>query len=265
MFKNQKLTVLAVALTALTVTLFSCQKNNSDISDEEIALPSKFSNVEKSLVQKFVLSTEFNREKTKSLTAYGSVDFTKTTIEYVDGNKSKPIINLTFVNGKVVTALLQIVPIPEKFEDVLPNDDKYAMLLLDYSKFDFAVNTGSYSFVDLNYDDAKAIEATMIDNKVTNVLQFDLPNDIKQKYPNLKTKEELGNPIFQTQGAASLTHFCDQNGNGNVSYFECLGCMISSCGGNFECAGLCGGIELVRPGYCVGSMAAACVYIAVAY
>jgi hypothetical protein len=214
-------------------------------------------------VQKFIASNEFNREKTKSLKAYGEIDFSKTTIDYVEGQKTKPIINLSFVNSTDVTALLQVVPIPEKFDDALPNNDKYAMLLIDYTKFNFTTNTGTYSFLDLNYDDAKAIEAKMIDSKVTNLSGFALPTEVRQKYPNLKPKKDFGNPIFQN--GVSARHFCDQNGNGDVGYFECLGCGISACGGNYECAGLCGGIELVRPGYCIGSMAAACVYIAIAY
>lgn len=249
-----------------TIIFYSCQKDsNSEKAKEKINLSSKLSQVEKDMVISFINSKEFKRETETSLSKFGKIDFLKTTIEYVEGNKQKPILNFSYFNGNFESALLQVVSIPDKFDEVLPNNDKYAMMLIDYRKFDYNSNTGSYAFIDLNYDDSKAIEAKMENGKITGVSNFDLPSSVKQKYTTLKTKRDLGNPIFSNNGNAQRQHFCDQNGNGNVSYFECLGCGISACGNNYECAGLCGGIELVKPGYCIGSMAAACVYIAAVY
>lgn len=249
----------------LSITMIACQKGNFDKNFDEISLPNSLTNEEKSLVLNFLQSDEFNRESNSSLTKYGQIDYSLITIDYVNGDKTKPILNFIFKSQNSISALLQVVPIPEKFEDVLPNNDMFAMMLIDYRQFSFETNNGNYQFLDLNYDDAKAIEVSMTNGKVVSARKETMSTELKEKYSYVKTKKQLGNPIFQNSQFLQARHFCDENGNNNVSYFECLGCMIYSCGNSFECAGLCGGIELVRPGYCVGSMAAACVYIAIAY
>jgi hypothetical protein len=253
---------IAVALGFL---MLSCQKSTMEDSYLSRVLPSHLSKQERSIIKNFLNSKEFKRESDSALRLYGKIDFSKISIEYVDGDRRKPILNLLLTGEKPTTALLQVVPIPSNFEDVLPNNDRYAMMVIDYLNFNFETNNGNYHFSDLNYDGSKALEILMINGKVVDAKKIVMFDGIKEKYTGLKTKRQLGNPMFDDAQVLLSRHFCDQNGNGNVSYFECLGCMIYSCGNSFECAGLCGLTEVVAPGYCIGSMAAACVYISVIY
>jgi hypothetical protein len=252
------------------VTLFvfyACKKNSQQPSEtnSEASIPEKFSQIEKQTISDFLKSTEYGRISGTVTKDFGSLDLNNSFIEYLAGDSKKPIYNFVFSSYGIKKSIIQVIPIPALMKNVLPNDDRYAMLLVDYRNYNTISKSGNILMSDLNYDNTKALSMVVENRKIKDAKAFTIPQTILSKYPKLATRKELGNPVYNIKPSSTLSNYCDQNGNGNVSYFECLGCGLNACGNNFECLSMCSLIELASVGSCVGSMAVACVYVAIVY
>lgn len=84
---------LIVVAVALGFLIPSCQKSKIEDRYFSSVLPSNLSKQERLIVMNFLSSKEFKRESVSSLCLYGEIDFSKTFIEYVDGDTRKPILN----------------------------------------------------------------------------------------------------------------------------------------------------------------------------
>lgn len=93
---------IAVALGCL---MLSCQKSKMEDSYLSRVLPSHLSKQERLIIKNFLNSKEFKRESDSALRLYGKIDFSKISIEYVDGDRRKPILNLLLTGEKSTTAL----------------------------------------------------------------------------------------------------------------------------------------------------------------
>ena len=106
---------LIVVAVALGFLMPSCQKSKIEDRYFSSELPSNLSKQERLIVMNSLSSKEFKRESVSSLCLFGEIDFSKTFIEYVDGDTRKPILNFLLTGQKSTTALFQVVPIPSNF------------------------------------------------------------------------------------------------------------------------------------------------------
>ena len=266
MFKKK--VFLSVCLFILaTVVFIACQKNQTD--DSKLQIPNKISSVEKKMLTEFLSSSEYSRVALATFKDFGKLDLTKSSIEYVENNQNKPVLNLVFMTSNIVQGFLQVIPINKSIDNVLPNNEHYAMLLVDYKKYNTESKSGDIELVDLNYDNFTAASLKVNNSNIETLNGYDMPINIVTKYSSLKKKADLGNPIYNNS-LPSARHFCDRNGNGNVGFGECMSCMTSACNGSTTCAVFCAivnvaGIGTSTGGQCTISMLAACAYIALAY
>lgn len=220
------------------------------------------------MLSDFLGSSEFSRVNNLAFVNAGNIDLNLSSIDYVDNNVAKPVLNLVYkANGNVV-AFLQVIPIPKHIENVLPNNEHYAMLKVDYQSYNTITKTGEIKLVDLNYDNFLAGELKIDNSAIKEIKGNDMPFKLVAKYSSLKKKSDLGNPKYLVKSLKN--HFCDANGNGNVGYGECMSCMTSACNGASTCAAFCAiinvaGIGTSIGGQCTLSMLAACTYIAIVY
>ena len=227
---------------------------------------------EQSLINNFLSSNEYNRIINESATSLGELYLDSCNIVYVDKDETKPVINVPFgVNG-IIKGIIEAVPIPNTYNNILPENAHYAMSLIDYREYDIEAKTGRIKITDLNYDGYTAIDALVSSGEITNLISNEMPEEISSKYSNLLKKADLGNALYSEDNMNVIAppHFCDQNRNGNVSFGECYSCMSSACNGQPNCAVLCAAINVAgllsrRGGLCTISMGAACLYIAIRY
>lgn len=219
------------------------------------------------IIEQFLQSNEFGKIK-KQVAALGTINTALSAVRYLHDNKEKPVIAIAIEAMGQVSAVIEVVPIPASFDNLLPNNDRYAMQLIDYTAYSIKLKTGVIKVTDLNYD---SYLAAVLDVKQAAIVQFDafpIPVDIKQKYAGVK--KVGGIVIAPDPKEIAKKHFCDKNGNGNVTFGECMGCMQSACNGAATCATMCwlvnvGGIGTSLGGQCTISMGAACIYLSIAY
>jgi hypothetical protein len=197
------------------------------------------------LIDAFLNSPEYSRVQIK-VAALGNIDLTLSKVIYKDDDLNKPIINIAITNRGVATGLMEIIPLPTNSLSTLPQNDKYVMQLIDYSNYDLNIKTGIIKTYDLNYEGYLSSEISVNNSSIDNFNVYRIPNDIAARHP------------------------ADTNGNGNVSFGECLGYMQAACNGSSTCATMCwlvnvGGIGTSIGGQCSISMGAACVYLSINY
>lgn len=219
----------------------------------------------------FLSSPEYSRISNESVFGFGTIDFKNSNV--ISGeNDSESLINIVYTKQGVFQGVVQAIPLPSKFSNVLPGDEHYLMVLYDYREYDTTTRTGKIKLVDLNYDNFTPLEMVVNNGTVVNLDIQNMPDVISSKYSYLLKKKDLGNPIYKSVSEKSIatTHHCDANGNGNVTFGECFSCLSAACAGNQQCAILCaivnaGGVWTVGVPACTTSMAASCVWIAIQY
>ena len=233
-----------------------------------------FSQSNDPLIDSFLNSSEYSRIRNGSISGFGDVDFENSSVFLgslgTTGN-TENVVNIVIGSGGVFEGVIQAIRIPAELNNVLPGNEHYIMILYDYREYDTSDKTGDIKLVDLNYDDWVPLEMTVASGVITNLNTYFMPDSIVEKYSYLLKKKDLGNPIYSEENDYELkTHFCDQNGNGNVTFGECFRCMASACFGNQQCAILCGitnfaGQWLIGTQTCSVSIATSCVWISIWY
>lgn len=225
------------------------------------------------LISQFVNSSEYNRVINLYNGTLGQRDVEKSNVTYIDDNLAKPVINIVLSSNNTVKGVLKAIPVPERFDNVLPGNERYVMTLIDYRSYNAENLTGNIQVVDANYDNHVPLDILVESSIITSVSVNDLPEGILQKYSGLLKKRDLGNPIYDNpENQIEGRHHCDLNGNGNVTWSECFTCMVRACSSNQQCAVLCGITNVVGSyvgsggaGACTVSMAASCVYLSIVY
>lgn len=155
----------------------------------------------------------------------------------------------------------------------LPNNGEFFMFYRDFASFDFNTNTGEIKLLDLNFDSFEfgSLKYEAGENIEAEILP--LPESINMKYKGVFDKNEmyLNSKAATNSTTAGKAVPCDSSGNGNVSFSECYFCFNGSCAQDANCFTLCYGIGDIAGAIgtgvplCQGSIAAACVYISIAY
>jgi len=258
---------LSVAAFILIIVIIGCKKM-SDTKENDI--PAKFSLEEKGMIIAFLESKEFKNVE-KSTSADSKLNLVKSFFTYVDDSKNKPVINLLFEKEGKIVNLVEVIPIPKKVTNVLPNNERYAMQLSDFSSYNIQNKSGVMVIKDLNFENFIVAKISLTLGQNTSIETFPISQQIISKYSYLKRKSDIESQISSTEiSNMKKNHFCDKNGNGNVSFGECTSCMLSACYSTTDCSVMCTLVSIASGGTRVGgqchiSVAAACVYLSIVY
>lgn len=229
---------------------------------------SLFSNAQRdeSLIQAFLNSTDYIGIQ-NFISPFGAVSVGESNVKYYEQDYSKPTLNIVIRNNASLTGIIEVLPIPARFDNVLPNNSHYAMQFVDYSNYNVLTKSGVIRTIDLNYDQYTSATLDVAQTSITRFTANTMPQEIKLKYSSLKKIGELNRGRSNTERAP---HYCDLNGNGNVSFGECIGCMQSACNGSPTCSTMCwivnvAGIGTSVGGQCTISMGAACIILSIMY
>lgn len=272
---TRKNVIKTIKLFTLLILSIACNKNTNTQQTTELQISNRFTATEKRILSDFLKSREYKRVLNETIDKSGNLDLNTTSFNYVENDLNKPVINLVYSKEKITKAILHVIPLKSELSNVLPNNEHYLMLLVDYKSYDTKKLTGNIKLFDLNYENYLAGEIDVKDAKILKLIGLNMPKSIEKKYTGLMKKNELGNPIFLNRKSSfnennAEKHFCDGNGNGNVGFGECMSCMTSACNGDATCATFCSivnvaGIGTSTGGQCTISMLAACAYISIAY
>lgn len=226
-----------------------------------LTLTTYFANAQNELIATFLTSDNFASLK-DFVAKYGEVNVEESTVRYFEDDASKPILNIVLKKDNRLAAIIEVVPISDKNQNILPNNSHYAMQLVDYSKYEVETKNGVIKTIDLNYDQYISSNIEVSNAEINSFVTFPMPDEIKKKYVDLTMRNEI--EVDQNK----KYHFCDKNQNGNVSFGECMGCMQGACNGSPSCATMCwltnvGGIGTSVGGQCSISMGAACIIISI--
>jgi hypothetical protein len=183
-----------------------------------------------SVINTFLASNEYQSIRNSGiLTGYSSYDREKSKVQFYDEDTTKPWINLWFYNGPT-TAILKVAKVAESKVPIVSK--RYVTVLTKfYNNFQFANYTGQFEMFDT---DANNIRSGLF--VVSNRVLISKPPD-----------------------AGGGRHLCDYNGNGNITFFECMKCFVQSCRNLMHA--LCGYYIY----YCMGSMIISCGIISAIY
>ena len=187
------------------------------------------------LLAQFKNSPEFERVQ-KTFIEWGAADFNQATVRYVEVHGKYSYGTLPFFLDGKLTALLEFVPVPEKLENVLPNNDRYAMQLTDYRKYDPENQRGEIRALDINYDGYASALFAVEKGEIIRFDVWDMPEEIRKKYSEV---QPVQHDFTGDIAPEYKKHICDRNGNGNVSYGECMKCMKELCADVSQCQAKC--------------------------
>ncbi|WP_128414578.1 hypothetical protein [Chryseobacterium sp. Leaf201] len=264
-----------IALTAILVLIsigfiYSCSndnalsnenlmsKTNTDIGKDPVVLSrvttfslhqSRGNNLEKFLSSDtFVRHADFisdRREMDLNTVQYQTVT--------VDGN-SYDFYIVSILKNNSLAGKLEILN--WKDTKFLPNGDKYALNYADLSDYDLKDFTGSIELYDLNYDNFLHTRMKTQNGYYTEAEGNGLSQELKDKYAYLTNPNKINN--------LASRHLCDSNGNGNISFGECYGCITRAIKANSTSTGICnvyGAMGMPWWGSCGASTAVACAVI----
>ncbi len=151
-----------------------------------------------------------------------------TTYEDKKNNLKVPILNIVFEkNGKKIGVLHAVLMTDFTTNKVLPNNNNYAMILKDLSKYDFEKNEGVISMRDVNYDNEIFYNYNIKDKKIIEVEKRKIPRETLAKYGYI-SKEKL---------LAKFPEECSGGDDGNVSWGECYTCLRTVCTSDSQSGG----------------------------
>jgi hypothetical protein len=236
-----------IALMLLMIVVASCEDNQVNPSTDKISDP---------VVSKFLNSREFSVRKSL-LEKFGRVDFDQTVLNYVAvENTNYATLLIPITKGGRVVAQLQVVDLIAA--TYLPNEETYAMNLINLMDYSVSNGTGKVKMIDLNYENYEHSVIDFANNKVTAWKYNQLPEKLSLKYTNLrKTKTGLANA---KGGGVS----CDPNKDGNIGFFECTACVKDAIAQSPTSDFIC---DVPVAGWvgCFASVTAACIVISAVY
>lgn len=252
-----KLHFLVLKMFVLVLVLTACNKMTIDVNEDF-------------LIKEFLESEDF---KNNCFLSNYIVDLEKSTIQYVNDVKKRPVISIFFSNnGQIIGSVEAIKNISDKIK--LPNENKYFMFYHDYKQFDFNTLTGSISLYDLNYDNHFFAYGEIRAGELDVSFYNPIPSEIIQKYDDVISFNRASfKSIKSIKNENVQVNPCDGNSDGNVSYSECYKCFNNACATDETCMVLCyllgdaigTSISPVKIPWCQMSIAASCIYISIEY
>lgn len=211
------------------------------------------------LLSEFIGSEDFRWFVNESKFGKGvSADLFQSEIFYEEYQGRKvPFLKLTLVRDSRDGTMkkvgeIEAVKVREDYRR-LPGGAKYLQIYKDLEEYDFDDGTGRIRIYDLNYEGYLVADALVVQEQIVEIRTFQMPQDIASRYGFSGAGEE------DTPGRP---HPCDGNQNGNVSFGECISCMLNACLGDAECRKLCRLSGIVR---CGAAFTLACTWIAIWY
>lgn len=208
----------------------------------------------------FIKSNDFSNSVYKNL----EINHTLTTLTIVkEDNLEIPLINIVFGKTDNIIGVLQAIKLTESnsSKKVLPNNNDYAMIFTDFSKFNIKNGDGKISVVDVNYDYSVFFTANYIDKKLIDSEMKRIDIEILNKYNYFGNDKNLQMKISDS---------CSGGSDGNVSWSECRNCLNGICYSDPSCGETLLLTDML--GYFSGygaigsaSIGAACVVIAAMY
>lgn len=196
-------------------------------------------------IEDFLASQEFQRLINDPMWSdIGNASLARSFIRYTDADNSRPSINIVFEKQGNISTVIESIFVPLD-SNIVPNQERYLMVLKQYIDFNFTSGTGIVKYYDLNYQNHHAGTITFAENAIIGWQTFAIPDGIMAQYSNLRKK----------------AHYCDRNKNGNVTFTECYSCMKNACDSGQQCQTLC---DILGFGtYCVGTIGASCAIISI--
>jgi hypothetical protein len=166
-------------------------------------------------------------------------------------------------NGKIMGVIHAISMLQFTKNKVLPNNNNYAMLYKDFSKFDFDRREGVLTINDLNYDNSEILKVEIGNEEFKRVERKRIDKKVLHKYGYISD---------QTL-AMKFPPSCYGGDNGNVSWGECYSCLRTVCAQDVQNNGCLESLILTNyAGTLAGfgpigdvGIAAACVVISATY
>lgn len=211
------------------------------------------------LLSEFVGSEDFRWFVNESKSGNGvSADLSQSEVFYEEYQGRKvPFLKVALVKDLRDGTMkkvgeIEAVKVREDYRR-LPRGAKYLQIYKDLEEYDFSDGTGRIRVYDLNYEEYLVADALVVQEQIVEIRTFQMPQDIALQYgfAGARGEDTLGRP-----------HPCDGNQNGNVSFGECISCMLNACLGDAECRKLCRLTGVVR---CGTAFTLACTWIAIWY
>ncbi len=206
------------------ITISSCHKNdetNFEVNPESIV---------DSRIIEITNSIQFNNN---NLLKGKKINYLKSKIEFTEINNTIPVINIYLEKDNKTVGFVKAIKVPlkAKIEKRVPNNDEYVMIYFDIKNLN--TNTQS-SFIayDLNYDNYKVLDIEYDNNnKIIKKDLYKMPEKIKNKY-----KTENDNYFSKAPPEGELPASCTGGDDKNVSWGECMDCLLTVCTQDKECS-----------------------------
>lgn len=267
----KKIALIAVLVVISIGFIYSCSNDSILSADENLMSKTNTDGSKNSFIvspvttfslhqfrgnnlEKFLSSETFIRHA-DFISDRGEMDLN--TVQYqtvsIDGN-SYDFYIVSILKNNSLAGKLEILDL--KDTEFLPNGDKYALNYADLSDYNMEDLTGSIELYDLNYDNFLHTNMKTQKGCYTEVEGNGLSQELKNKYSYLANPNKINN--------LASRHLCDSNGNGNISFGECYGCITRAIKANSTSTAICdvyGAMGMPWWGSCGASTAVACAVI----
>lgn len=180
-------------------------------------------------VQAFLSSQQYQNEIATFNSALSQkVDAEESFSFFVGDDQKVLLVTILFKENNIVTHVIRAIKVPVAKRSTV-GGRYYLIALIEYTGFDFNTKSGTFGIYDLDNNGLK-----------------------------LGEYQVAGGQLSRIDGR----HFCDRNNNGDVSFGECVTCMVDACGHDVECTTLCMIAELVAK-QCWIAIRSACVWISI--
>lgn len=237
MKKNLALTSYALVFLCI-ILLLNCSKSKDSSKDSaapgEILFAYSSGSSESSSLTRLVNSSRYAAIQ-EFIESYGTPALSSATVVYYNNDTSKPWITIPVINRTQLRGFVRIVRVAESKVSTIGTT--YIASFIAFSNgFTTSNPSGTVEIYDL--DDHNQL-----------VGQYIFTN---------------GSPTSDLLYEGSKKHYCDKNNNGNVTFAECMTCLIGACFSNTECAAQCIVYQFLADA-CLVSFSTACQIISIIY
>lgn len=206
------------------------------------------------VIVKFLESKTFFRAKT-TIESYGTISYKDIKSGIIKEGKFKiSVLGIPIIENGEKIGIVEVVDL--ETDKYLPNGDSYALNYVNFKNFDLETLTGTVEMADLNYDNSIHSIFIVENNIITSFKHYQMPIALKEKYASIKKPNKLKSSKSEV--------LCDGDGDGDVSFFECYGCIEDAIDDSAEASFFCG-IPVAGWASCWASVSIACVYISANY
>lgn len=265
----KKIALLTALLLFFVGVIYSCRNDDSqptpdsalkkdvDVtksSNQSLLTTIPLRSLRGSSFERFLNSDTFTRHKDfiskRGEMNLDEIQYQEITIEGISYN----FYVVSIIKNNSLVGKLEVLDLKDtKF---LPNSDTYALNYADLSDYDMKSLTGSINLYDLNYDNFLHTRMKTEKGIYTLAEGNGLSQELLDKYSYLVNPKKSNN--------LARRHLCDSNGNGNISFGECYGCITRAIHQNATSWAICHEYQAMGMpwwGSCGASTAISCAII----